>query len=129
MALNARDYLHSTNLMGFWRGLDALVERCSVTIDRPRGSAHPRYPDFIYPYDYGYLEGTSSADGGGVDVWVGSLPERRATAVICTIDLEKRQAEIKVLLGCTTQEARQILAIHNDGAQSGLLIERAGSVE
>lgn len=35
----------------FWASLDALVRRCPLVIDRPRGSAHPRYPDFIYPLD------------------------------------------------------------------------------
>jgi inorganic pyrophosphatase len=27
----------------------------------------------IYPLDYGYLEITTSSDGGGIDVWFGSL--------------------------------------------------------
>ena len=55
----------------FWEHLDALVAQCAVVIDRPRGSQHPRWETLVYPLDYGYLEGTSSADGGEVDVWVG----------------------------------------------------------
>ena len=27
-----------------------------------------RENDFIYPVNYGYLDGTTSADGGGIDV-------------------------------------------------------------
>lgn len=34
-------------------------------IDRPKGSAHPRYPEFIYKVDYGYLKNTSSIDDAG----------------------------------------------------------------
>lgn len=40
------------------------------------------------------------------------------------LDLQKRDAEIKLLLGCTSQEARRALAIHNVGSQVGLLLER-----
>ena len=110
----------------FWRQLDRLVADCAIRIDRPAGSAHPRYADLIYPLDYGYLEGTASADGSGLDVWIGSLPDRAVTAVVCTVDLEKRDAEIKILLGCTPEEARQITAIHNAGVQAAILIERDG---
>lgn len=108
----------------FWRRLDELVARCDLTIDRPRGSAHPRYPSFSYPLDYGYLEDSRSADGDGVDVWIGSLHEKTVSAVICTVDLAERDAEIKILLGCTSEEARGILAEHNTGSQSAILVER-----
>lgn len=110
----------------FWRVLDELVAASNVVVDRPAGSRHPRYPEFAYPLDYGYLEGTSAADGGGIDVWVGSLPERRPTAVVCTVDGLKRDAEIKILLGCTIPEARQILAVHNTGPQAAWLVLRPG---
>lgn len=90
-------------------------------IDRPRGSAHPRYPDLIYPLDYGYLGGTRAADGGGIDVWVGSAADRWVTGVLCTVDGVKRDAEIKVLLGCTPTEARQLCAFHTDGEQAARL--------
>ena len=109
----------------FWEALDRLAANSRLVIDRPQGSAHPRYPDLIYPYDYGYLEGTHAMDGGGIDAWVGSLGERQVTAVICTVDLGKRDAEIKLLLGCTPSEAQAILQVHNGpGGQAGLLIER-----
>lgn len=108
----------------FWHSLERLIATSALTIDRPKGSAHPRYPDFIYPLDYGYLDKTRSGDGMGVDVWVGSLPEQRLTAIICNVDLHKRDAEIKLLLGCTPEEAQQLLAIHNRGEQAAILIER-----
>ena len=108
----------------FWRALDRLVEDHRVVIDRPRGSAHPRYPSLIYPLDYGFLAGTTAADDGGIDVWMGSLPERRVTGVICTVDGLKADAELKLLLGCTPEEAQIALATHNDGPQAGLLVSR-----
>ena len=108
----------------FWHALDALVQASTIKVDRPKGSAHPRYPAFLYPLDYGYLEGTTSGDGAGIDVWLGSLPEQHVTALLCTVDLEKRDAEMKLLLGCTREEAQTLLAIHNNGAQSATLLER-----
>ena len=56
----------------FWRALDSLVDNSEIVIDRPKGTAHPKYPDFIYKVDYGYLKNTSSMDGAGIDVWIGS---------------------------------------------------------
>lgn len=109
----------------FWHALDVLVQRSTIKVDRPKGSAHPRYPNFFYPLDYGYLEGTASGDGAGVDVWLGSLPEKQVTALLCTVDLEKRDAEMKLLLGCTPEEAQQVLAIHNKGTQAATLLERS----
>ena len=107
----------------FWRNLRALVAQSTVVVDRPRGSRHPRHPWLRYPLDYGHLEGTTGGDGSGVDVWLGSLPDRGVTGIICTVDLGRRDAELKVLLGCTPEEAQQGLAVHSAGEQAGLLLE------
>lgn len=112
----------------FWQHFDTLLATCQMVIDRPAGSVHPRYPDFVYPYDYGYLEGTSASDGNGIDVWAGSLPERRLVGVICTVDVVKRDTEVKLLVGCTPHEMQRILAEHNSTMQGGLLIERPGNM-
>ena len=110
----------------FWQKLDDLVGACALVIDRPAGSAHPRYPALIYPLNYGYLAGTTAADGGGIDVWLGTLPEHRVTGVIATVDLRKRDAELKLLLACTPAEARSALAIHQSGSQAAILLWRDG---
>lgn len=109
----------------FWMRLDRLVRDCPLVLDRPAGSRHPRW-DFIYPYDYGYLEGSTAADGDGIDAWRGSLAQARVTGVICTVDSRKRDAEIKILIGCTREEMHEMLKLHNGDGQSGLLIEREG---
>ena len=112
---------------GFWLKLDRLAAEHLVVIDRPKGSHHPRYPEMVYPLDYGYLEGTQAMDGGGIDVWVGSLPERDVVAVVCTVDMMKHDAEIKILLGCTLQEMQTVLDFHNDDSdwQSAILMPRS----
>jgi inorganic pyrophosphatase len=108
----------------FWEALDRLVSGTELVIDRPRGSAHPRY-GFRYPLDYGYLKDTASMDGGGIDVWRGSLDEPKLDAIICTVDLKKRDSEMKLLLGCTNEEKETIYHFHNDNHDmKGILIPR-----
>ena len=108
----------------FWHALDTLVATSEIVIDRPKDTAHPRYPESVYPLDYGYLQGTRSGDGDGIDVWLGSLPERAVTAAILTIDLFKRDSEVKILLGCTPEEVQAIFAFLQNGMQRAMLVER-----
>ncbi|MEN6418675.1 MAG: inorganic pyrophosphatase [Clostridiaceae bacterium] len=109
----------------FWSALDTLIQQSSIAIDRPKGTVHPRYPDFVYPVDYGYLENTSSMDGGGIDVWLGSEKGRQLDAVMCIVDLTKRDSEIKLLIGCTEQEKELVFQVHNQTQyMKGILIRR-----
>lgn len=109
----------------FWQLIDRLVSQSSLVIDRPKGSRHPRYPDTVYPLDYGYLLDTASPDGEGIDLWRGSSGSQRVDAIICTVDLMKRDSEIKLLLGCTEEEKLTILAFHNNSEyMKGILISR-----
>ncbi len=109
----------------FWDALDSLVEQSNVIIDRPKGTVHPKYPDFIYEADYGYLEDTASMDGSGIDVWRGTSKEEKIDAIICTVDLMKRDSEIKILIGCTEEEKEKIYNTHNNSKyMKGILIRR-----
>ena len=71
--------------VSFWEALDALVGGAEIVVDRPRGSHHPDFPEFVYELDYGYLKGTTSADSEGIDVWIGSDPRRQVTGALCTV--------------------------------------------
>ncbi len=109
----------------FWDAIDQLLQSSEVIIDRPRGSCHPRYPHCVYPLDYGYLKGTSSMDGSGIDLWRGSADIQKVDAIICTVDLVKRDSEIKLLLGCTDEEKSAVLEFHNDSEyMKDILISR-----
>ena len=91
----------------FWKALDELVNDSEIIIDRPKGTAHPKYPEFIYKVDYGYLKDTSSMDGNGIDVWVGSN-EKKIDAIMCIVDLLKKDLEMKILIGCTEEEKKTV---------------------
>lgn len=109
---------------GFWEYLQQLASEHRVIIDRPAGSTHPHYPDLVYPLDYGYLDGTTTVDGGGLDCWVGSQPEKELDAIALTVDLHKRDAEIKLLLGCTEAEKAIILNFLNGDQMRACLVRR-----
>lgn len=111
--------------MSFWDALDLLISESEIVIDRPKGTTHPRYPGFAYPVDYGYLKDTTAMDGGGTDVWQGTDPEQQLNAIVCTVDLLKRDSEIKLLVGCTEEEKEIIHRIHNETEfMKGIMIRR-----
>jgi inorganic pyrophosphatase len=109
---------------GFWTALDTLVATCRIVIDRPQGTSHPERPEVIYPFSYGYLDGTHAIDAGGIDVWLGSNGTREVDAILCTIDLAKRDAEIKVLIGCSADDRRSIFEFTSRGSMHAMLVER-----
>ena len=46
------------------------TKNVTIIIDRPIGSAHPLYPNLIYPINYGYIPGTIAADGEPEDAYL-----------------------------------------------------------
>ena len=108
----------------FWDALDKLVADSEIVIDRPKGTAHPKFPGFFYRVDYGYLKDTSSMDGEGIDVFVGS-GKNEIDAIMCIVDLMKKDSEIKLLIGCTEEEKETIYELCNETQfMKGILIRR-----
>ena len=109
----------------FWEILDKLVAECNIVIDRKKNQPHPKWPDYIYPLDYRYLDGTASMDQGGIDVWVGSADDKKVSAVICIVDYLKKDSEIKVLIGCTEEEMQLVYNTQNRfDNMRGILVKR-----
>jgi inorganic pyrophosphatase len=86
-----------------WADWEALIRANGITLDRPYGSPHPRFPDIIYPLDYGYVNATVSSDGDEVDVFVGSA-QNGLVALLVTSDFRKGDREVKLLYNCTPEE-------------------------
>jgi len=93
-----------------WSDLQRLVADHPLVIDRAAGSTHPDHDGIVYPLDYGYLDGTVSADGAGLDVWRGTGDPASLDAVAVTYDPYKRDVEVKLLVGCTPAEVDLIAA-------------------
>ncbi len=64
-----------------------LHDTVTVTVDRPMGSAHPEYPELIYPVNYGYVEGIPAPDGEEQDAYIlgVDLPLPRFTGELIAI--------------------------------------------
>lgn len=108
----------------FWQYLDTLASCSRLEVDRPKGSTHPRFPGQAYPLDYGYLEGTNSPDGSGIDLWIGSQGPGQITGILCTVDLFKRDGELKLLFGCTEEDVQCILEYVNCQSMRAIYIPR-----
>jgi inorganic pyrophosphatase len=106
-----------------WEAFDQLLCDRGVTIDRPRGSAHPRYTERIYPLDYGFIPGTSGGDGQPVDVFVGTTTTG-LVGVFVTQDAVKGDDEIKLLWNVTPQEVDELAAFLFVGDMGGRYIAR-----
>jgi inorganic pyrophosphatase len=52
-------------------------KKTMIQIDRPLGSVHPKYPDFVYPVNYGFVPGTLGPDGEEIDAYVLGVKEPR----------------------------------------------------
>ncbi len=110
--------------MKYWESLDRLVHEHDIVIDRKKGSPHPRYPDIIYPMDYGYLANTTTIDGNGIDIFVGSRSDDRIRGIICTVDSLKNDAEFKIMYNCTESEIAIAVEFLNNEYMSALFVAK-----
>lgn len=110
----------------FWQKLDSLYYSSSVVIERPKYSKHPKHPDMTYPVDYGYLSETIASDGSQIDVFFGSASTKQINAIAVSSDILKRDCEVKLLIGCTTEEEKDIMHMLNvTDYQKAILIRRS----
>jgi inorganic pyrophosphatase len=109
--------------------LDKWLSEGGVTLDRPKGTPSERNPSLRYLLDYGYIPGTRAQDGESVDVFQGDRLDLGIVGIICSVDEEKKDAEIKVLYGCTDENIQTAMMMMNGGAMHGVLIRRKTETE
>lgn len=81
--------------------LTALLGRTvRVVVDRPLGSVHPRWPDLVYPVNYGEVPGTLGGDGQPVDAYLlgWDRPVREAQGVVTAVVLRADDWEDKLVV-------------------------------
>ena len=42
----------------------------TVIVDRPLGTCHPKYPELVYPVNYGFVPGVMAPDGEEQDAYI-----------------------------------------------------------
>ena len=107
----------------FWEKLTTILNESEMVIDRPKGSRHPKYPKIVFPLDYGYLKNTSGGDGNEIDVWLGSLEDKVLNAIACTVDILKRDTEIKLIVSCSDHEIEIIKQFHTNEFMSAIVLK------
>lgn len=107
----------------FWERLKTILNESEMVIDRPKGSTHPKYPKIVFPLDYGYLKNTSGGDGNEIDVWIGSLENKVLNAIACTVDILKRDTEIKLIVGCSDHEIEIIDKFYASEYMSAIILK------
>lgn len=74
-----------------------------IVIDRPLGSAHPRYPELIYPLNYGYIPKTLSGDGEEIDVYLLGVTEPVLNYTARVIAVIHRENDVEDKLVCAPE--------------------------
>jgi hypothetical protein len=80
-------------------GLPVVIDRPKGTVQRGVGPDGPWERTFRVPY--GYVEGTSSPDGGGLDVYDGGDPSSPYAFAVTQLRQDGSVDEFKLLLDCT----------------------------
>ena len=76
-----------------------LGQTVHIKIDRPIGSRHPKYPDLVYPVNYGYLPGCPGGDGEEQDVYLLGVdaPVTEYTAKVIAVVYREDDEEDKLV--------------------------------
>lgn len=100
-----------TYLKGF------LGKQLNVVIDRPIGSAHPEFPETVYPVNYGFVPNITSLDGEELDAYVlgvtTPLPSFRGTCIAIVVRANDEEAKLVLApSGMTFSEKAILEQIH-----------------
>ena len=113
------------NNVYFWQKLDTLLLSSTCTIDRPKGTRHAKFPNLVYPVDYGILKDTLASDGTPINVYKGSRKTFQVEAITVSADILKKDCVVKLLVGCTEEEVDDILHFLNQSEfQKAILVRR-----
>ena len=107
----------------FFKNLEKLITENGILIERKAGTSHPNFPDFLYTVDYGHINGTRSRDGNEIDIFVGTC-NNGVFGVLVTLDMYKKDSEIKVLFNCNDDEISKTLLMMNHYPMSCILVRK-----
>ena len=111
----------------FWQKLDTLYLSSDLVIDRPKGTCHPLYSNLVYPVNYGYLK--DPKDDEHIDCYRGSKNEYSVNTMVVCADILNKDIEVKLLVGCTEQEEKDILGFLNQtDFQKSVIIRRGSAI-
>ena len=107
----------------FWQKLDAAYMSGNLKTIYKKGAVHPRYPELIFPCDYGHVQ--SDADDTSLKVFKGTKNKKVEALVVCANLLEKDLTSI-ALVGVNEKEEEEILRFLNSNDFQKCVIIRRG---
>ncbi|MGB4984897.1 MAG: Inorganic pyrophosphatase [Erysipelotrichaceae bacterium] len=113
----------------FWQKLTTLLMSSDLVITNKQGSTHSQYPNLIYPTDYGYICDTNVDSGPVVKAFKGTNSSYSVKDVIVSVDILKRDIDVKLLLGCTDEEIENVLLFLNQtDFQKTILVSKGDEI-
>lgn len=111
----------------FWQKVDAAYMSGNYEVAYKKGTKHPRYPELIFPCDYGHVK-TENDSESSLKVFRGSKTGKIDAVVVCANVLEKDLSTI-VLVGTTNEEKEEILKfLNNNDFQKTIIINRGKNI-
>jgi len=111
----------------FWQKLDTLYLSSDLVLDKPKGTVHKRFSNLVYPVDYGYFREVTETDEEHIRVFKGSLKSTSVEAIVVCVDILKKDIEVKLLVGCSSEEELSILEFLNQTDFQKAVVLRRGS--
>ena len=74
---------------------ELLGTTATVTVDRPLGSRHPRFPNLIYSVNYGFVAGLLGGDGEEQDAYILGVDEPISSFVGRVIAIIRRLDDVE----------------------------------
>lgn len=111
----------------FWQKLDALFFSSKLVIHYPKNTHHEKYINLVYPVDYGYLTDTSKQEEKPIAAFKGSLSSHFISSIIVSADILNKDCAVKLLIGCTPEEERDILFFLNQTEFQKTILMRRGN--
>lgn len=96
--------------------MNIIGKKITVIVDRMLGTRHLKFPDLLYPINYGYVEGIFAADGEEQNVYILGInePVKKFTGIVVTIihrfdDVEEKWVAAPENLTFTKAEIAEIV--------------------
>lgn len=102
----------------FWIYLENIIHNSEIVLDSKTGE-FDKYLDMVVPVDFGHLK-NDWAIQDQIDIFIGSSSNNNLKSIICTLDLNNKFTDLKVLYKCTIEEKNIIFSILNQ--KDGVLL-------
>lgn len=102
----------------FWYYLENVLHTSEIILDSKAGEFN-KYLDINVPVDFGYLKNDWN-ENNQIDIFIGSSRDTALESIICTLDLQHKFTDLKVLYKCTFEEKNTIFSILNN--KEGVLL-------